>query len=121
MHAVISLQVTSLHTGKKLQIRYVYAGPELTGLRHSGILLAKGNTMAHAKTSSLKQTTWQLWPAKVRRWCGENTMRSGSACRRLLPLAVVLAIPTQAAVLAHHLQPFSDHCIMKYESYSKYL
>jgi hypothetical protein len=37
-----------------------------------GILQAKGNATAHPKFSFLKQTMYQLWSAKVRRYCGET-------------------------------------------------
>jgi hypothetical protein len=110
MHAAISFQVTSLHIGKK-NCRFAAYMLALNLLDYGikDILQAKGNTMAQAKTSFLKQTTWRLWPAKIRRWCSKNTILSGSAWRRLSPFAAVLAIPTQAAVLVHYLQPISGH------------
>jgi hypothetical protein len=49
MHAAISFQVTSLHTGKKLQIRYVFAGPELAGLRRQGHIAGKGKHYGSGK------------------------------------------------------------------------
>jgi hypothetical protein len=64
-----------------------------------GILKSKGNATAYR--SSLKQTVWQLWAAKVRQCCGKTAAHPGSVWRRPSPMAEAKAMISQATVLAY--------------------
>jgi hypothetical protein len=69
----------------------VLATSKLAGLQHLGILWVKGNTTAHPKVSSLKQTIWQLCSVKVGGRCKETAAHAGHGWRRLAPLAAGIA------------------------------
>jgi hypothetical protein len=101
VYTAISLLVTLLPL-----VKYDFAAvyfPDLEPLDYGtwGILPVKVNTRTRPKMGTLKQTIWQVWVVKMRRWYSKTATWSGCMWRRF----VMVVGSSQANILMHYLKP----------------